>query len=64
MFLEQMYLIPTLKILVLAPNCWETMTEFSRHNSHTWTVRLISSENWVIVTRKFGSYMMHYRYFI
>jgi len=37
MVLEQMYLIPASKILVLAPNCWETLTEFSRHKSRIWT---------------------------
>ncbi len=33
MVLEQMYLIPVQKILVLEPNCWETLTEFYRHKS-------------------------------
>jgi len=32
-----MYLITAPKILVLAPNCWETLTEFTRHKSRTWT---------------------------
>ena len=31
--LEQMYLITAPKISVFAPNCWETLTEFSCHNS-------------------------------
>src|SRR6516165_3699846 len=33
--LEQMYLKIAPKIVVFAPNCWETLTEFSRHNSRT-----------------------------
>jgi hypothetical protein len=35
--LEQMYLKTAPKILVFAPNCWETLTEFSRHYSRTGT---------------------------
>ena len=63
--LEQMYLITVPKISVLGPNCWETRTEFSRHKNRTLRqVRLMYSENWVLVSRKFGSYMLHYGHFI
>jgi hypothetical protein len=33
MTLEQMYNKTAPKIVVFAPNCWETLTEFSRHNN-------------------------------
>jgi hypothetical protein len=36
MILEQMYLIPAPKILVLEPNCWETLTEFPSDKSRIW----------------------------
>jgi hypothetical protein len=63
--LEQMYLITVPKISVLGPNFRETTTEFSRHKNRTLRqVRLMYSENWVVVSRKFGSYMLHWGYFI
>src|SRR6266700_3269811 len=40
--LEQMYLITVLKISVLAPNCWETLTEFSCYKNRTGTQRRFS----------------------
>ena len=55
--LEQMYLILVPKISVLGPNFRETTTEFSRHKSRIG----ISA---VDVSRKFGSYMLHWGYII
>jgi hypothetical protein len=45
--LEQMYLKTASKIFVFAPNCWETSTEFSRHNSRMWS-------HGVVFLRKLG----------
>ena len=63
--LEQMYLITVPKISVLGSNCSETTTQFSRHKNRILRqVRLMYSENWVVVSRKFGSYMLHWGYLI
>src|SRR5713226_7651337 len=50
---EQMHLKTTPKISVFAPNCWETLTEFSCHNStsHRKT-RSMSPNNSVANTSK------------